>query len=58
MTGLGLGLGISSATSGNTPGITPGIAGLLITQDGKNLITQSNDFIAARTAGRRIVWQI
>ena len=48
MTGLGLGLGISSATSGNTHGITPGIAGLLITQDGKNLITQSNDFIAAQ----------
>ena len=51
MAGLGLGLGISSATSGNTPGITPlapGIAGLLITQDGKNLITQSNDFIAAQ----------
>jgi len=50
MAGLGLGLGISSATSGNTSGIippTPGIAGLLITQDGKNLITQSDDFIAA-----------
>tara|TARA_A100000172_G_scaffold22047_1_gene12525 strand:- start:651 stop:824 length:174 start_codon:yes stop_codon:yes gene_type:complete len=50
MAGLGLGLGISSATSGNTSGIippVPGIAGLLITQDGKNLITQSDDFIAA-----------
>ena len=50
MAGLGLGLGISSATSGNTSGIIPptrGIAGLLITQDGKNLITQSDDFIAA-----------
>ena len=50
MAGLGLGLGISSATSGNTSGIippTPGIAGLLITQDGKNLITQNDDFIAA-----------
>ena len=50
MAGLGLGLGISSATSGNTSGIIPpipGIAGLLITQDGENLITQSDDFIAA-----------
>ncbi len=50
MAGLGLGLGISGATSGNTSGSSPsvpGIAGLLITQDGQNLITQNNDFIAA-----------
>tara|TARA_A100001201_G_scaffold136493_1_gene125554 strand:- start:630 stop:803 length:174 start_codon:yes stop_codon:yes gene_type:complete len=50
MAGLGLGLGISSGTSGITSestSLAPGIAGLLITQDGKNLITQNDDFIAA-----------
>ena len=52
MAGLGLGLGISAGAIGSAAEtVTPvesGVAGLLITQDGKSLLTLDNKFIVAQ----------